>query len=125
MFRVDLPSELLELGWEKHWSSREKRPYFFNKYSRETLWKMPDILREPPLPSPKPVFKFVGLESTQSGLIGLNNLGNTCYMNSILQCLANTPPFAHYFVSRQYEKDLNDKFSKTRGLVASQLAEVR
>ena len=64
-------------------------------------------------------------ESSKRGLVGLSNLGNTCYMNSILQCLANTPPFAHYFVSRQYEKDLNDKSSKTRGLVASQLAEVR
>jgi len=28
-------------------------------------------------------------------------------MNSVLQCLVNTPPLARYFVSGLYEKDLN------------------
>lgn len=31
------------------------------------------------------------------GLTGLKNLGNTCYMNSTIQCLSATISFARYF----------------------------
>lgn len=32
------------------------------------------------------------------GVKGLQNLGNTCYMNAAVQCLAHTPPFKYYFL---------------------------
>ncbi|XP_066132510.1 ubiquitin carboxyl-terminal hydrolase 8 isoform X1 [Saccopteryx bilineata] len=40
-------------------------------------------------------------------LTGLRNLGNTCYMNSILQCLCNAPHLADYFNRNCYQEDIN------------------
>ncbi|CAI5710605.1 unnamed protein product [Hyaloperonospora brassicae] len=34
------------------------------------------------------------------GVVGLSNLGNTCFMNSMLQCLINTPPLRQYFLMK-------------------------
>ena len=37
------------------------------------------------------------------GLVGLSNLGNTCFINSCLQCMSNTKPFTKYFLNMYFE----------------------
>ena len=43
----------------------------------------------------------------RSGITGLQNLGNTCFMNSGLQCLSNTTELTKYFCFNLYKQEIN------------------
>ena len=61
----------------------------------------------PPKPKLDPIDFY-----KQPTLIGLNNIGSTCYKNAVLQCLSQTKGLTNYFLkTNNYTKIMNNNYS--------------
>ncbi|KAM5246684.1 ubiquitin carboxyl-terminal hydrolase 2 isoform 1-T1 [Ctenodactylus gundi] len=78
----------------------------FRPSGRYTLWDKGKGQAAGPSRSSSPVRDTMNSKSAQ-GLAGLRNLGNTCFMNSILQCLSNTRELRDFCLQRLYMRDLS------------------
>jgi len=97
----------------------------------------PDIPAKPMRPLPQPPGMndlrnytqfgsgFSKIGSSQLGKTGLTNLGNTCYMNSVIQCLISTPPLTRFFMDGSFKRYINTRNSLgTQGRLADAFSDL-
>ncbi|KAM5132291.1 ubiquitin carboxyl-terminal hydrolase 2 isoform 1-T2 [Mantella aurantiaca] len=121
-FEVDSPSRISYVS-----NASESSDIYVKKRSASNGYGSSALSSESVTSLSKPVSQFsYSYEKTEGtskkdtppqklvhGLVGLRNLGNTCFMNSILQCLSNSKDLRDYCLQNTYKRDLNSKTCNT------------
>lgn len=73
---------------------QDNRPRIPSHGHRPSISTLKEVPKPPTINSEYPVKYWPDMQIATKGL---KNLGNTCYMNSTMQCLNATVPFARFF----------------------------
>lgn len=55
------------------------------------------------------IFLDYDISTPLSGFCGMSNIGNTCFMNTAVQCLSNLPLFTSFFLTKEYSRWINTR----------------
>ncbi|KAJ5550357.1 Peptidase C19 ubiquitin carboxyl-terminal hydrolase 2, partial [Penicillium sp. DV-2018c] len=79
--------------------------------------------RSTPESEADPISSILARGRNRHVITGLINLGNTCYMNSALQCVRSVQELSYYFLSDTYKRELNPQnVLSCGGIIAKQYA---
>ena len=86
--------------------------YNIKKATQPGQAPQPPYQNQNPVPQPHNQVhgQVVKIPSNKHPLIGLKNVGATCYMNATLQCLSQIYPLADYFINNQQVNNIIAKF---------------